>query len=104
MIVIKLFCNAGMSTSLLVNKMIVSAKERNIECSIKAYPVNSMQKELITADVVLLGPQVIWKQADAQKLGDPLGIPVGVIRMQDYGMVNGEGVLDFALELKHKKD
>lgn len=102
MVVIKLFCSAGMSTSLLVYKMNESAKNRKIDCAIKAYPVNTLRRELPTADVVLLGPQVIFLQADALKLAEPLGIPVGIIPMKDYGMVNGEGVLDYALELTHK--
>lgn len=104
MIIIKLFCQAGMSTSLLVRKMNDSAKMRSIDCAIKAYPVNTLQREIPSADVVLLGPQVIYLQADALKCATPLGIPVGVIPMQDYGRLNGEGVLDFALKLMHSRD
>lgn len=104
MVVIKLFCSAGMSTSLLVQKMKDSAKERNIDCAIKAYPVNTLRRELPTADVVLLGPQVVYLLADAQKMAEPLGIPVEVVSMKDYGLVNGRGVLDQALELSIKKD
>jgi PTS system cellobiose-specific IIB component len=103
MIVIKLFCNAGMSTSLLVYKMQESAKERNLDVAIKAYPVTSIITELPTADVVLLGTQVVYKEADTLKLAKPLGIPVGVISLKDYGMLNGKGVLDEALELVHKE-
>lgn len=103
MVVIKLFCQVGMSTSLLVYKMNESAKRRGIDCAIKAYPVNTLARELPTADVVLLGPQVIFLLADAQKQAAPIGVPVGMIPMKDYGMVNGEGVLDYALELTHKK-
>jgi PTS system cellobiose-specific IIB component len=101
MVIIKLFCQAGMSTSLLVHKMNLSAKERGIACFIKAYSANSLEREVPTADVVLLGPQLIYLQADARKYAAPTGIPVAIIRMQDYGMVNGEGVLDFALDLYH---
>ena len=102
MIVIKLFCNAGMSTSLLVFKMQESARERNLDVAIKAYPVTSIITELPTADVVLLGPQVVFREAETVKLASPLGIPVGVIPLKDYGRLNGKGVLDAALELVHK--
>lgn len=99
MLVIKLFCNAGMSTSLLVMKMQESVKERNLDIAIKAYPVTSMINELPYADVVLLGPQVVYKESDALKLAKPLGIPVAVISLKDYGRLNGRGVLDQALSL-----
>lgn len=104
MIIIKLFCNAGMSTSLLVHKMNQSANERGIECHIKAYSAGTLSKEIPSADVVLLGPQLIYLQSDAKRFADPLKIPVAIIRMQDYGMVNGAGVLDYALELFRKRD
>jgi len=94
---IKLFCQAGMSTSLLVHKMKEAAKEMGIECTIVARPVNSLEKEIPGADIVLLGPQVIYLQADAKKYAAPLGIPVVIIPMIDYGMVNGKGVLQHAL-------
>lgn len=102
MIVIKLFCNAGMSTSLLVHKMNQSAKERGIECQVKAYPAGALMTEVPSADVVLLGPQLSYLLADALRYAKPQLIPVALIRMQDYGLVNGAGVLDFALELKQK--
>ncbi len=100
MIVIKLFCQAGMSTSLLVYKMNQSAKERGIDCQIKAYPAGSLMTEVPSADVVLLGPQLSYLQADALRFAKPHNVPVAIIRMQDYGMVNGAAVLDFALEFK----
>jgi PTS system cellobiose-specific IIB component len=47
-------------------------------------------------DVVLLGPQVRFMEADFKKKMEPKGIPVGVIPMADYGMMNGAKVLEFA--------
>ena len=38
MLVIKLFCASGMSTSVLVNKMKDAAKEKGVEVEISAYP------------------------------------------------------------------
>lgn len=104
MVIIKLFCQAGMSTSLLVHKMNQSALARGISCFIKAYSANTLEREVPTADVVLLGPQLIYLQTEARRFAAPLKIPVAIIRMQDYGMVNGEGVLDYALELFHGRE
>ncbi len=104
MVIIKLFCQAGMSTSLLVHKMNQSAQARGISCFIKAYSANTLEREVPSADVVLLGPQLIYLMSDAKRFADPLKIPVAIIRMQDYGMVNGAVVLDYALELFQKRD
>ncbi|MDD6386431.1 PTS sugar transporter subunit IIB, partial [Lactobacillus equicursoris] len=45
---------------------------------------------------VLLGPQVGYMKADFEKKLEGTGIPMGVIPMQDYGMMNGKKVLEFA--------
>ena len=50
-------------------------------------------------DVLLLGPQVRFMKSQFEtKLADK-GIPVDVIDMKDYGMMNGEAVLGTALSL-----
>ena len=47
----------------------------------------------------LLGPQVRFMKADFEKRLEPKGIPLDVINMADYGMMNGEKVLDQAITL-----
>lgn len=44
-------------------------------------------------DVLLLGPQVRFMKAQFEQKLAPKGIPLDVINMQDYGMMNGEKVL-----------
>ena len=102
MITIRLFCAAGMSTSMLVNKMIASAKDKGIEVDIEAFPESQMDKRLDNVDVALLGPQVGYTLGKSKKICEPKGIPVDVIPMVDYGMMNGPKVLDFALKLAGK--
>ncbi|WP_420896615.1 PTS sugar transporter subunit IIB, partial [Clostridium beijerinckii] len=53
-------------------------------------------------NVALLGPQVGYTLGKAKKICEPLGIPVDVIPMVDYGMMNGAKVLEFALNLANK--
>lgn len=55
---ITLFCSAGMSTSLLVNKMKQEAEKRGVEYNIAAYSLNEAPKYGPDADVILIGPQV----------------------------------------------
>ena len=99
MLVIKLFCASGMSTSVLVNKMKDAAKEKGIEAEISAYPESQMSKHVDNMDVALLGPQVGYTLSKAEGICKPHGIPVKVIPMIDYGMMNGAKVLDLALSL-----
>jgi len=102
MIIIRLFCAAGMSTSLLVKKMKDAAKAKGIEVDIEAFPESQMDRHLDDVSVALLGPQVGYTLGKAKKICEPKGIPVDVIPMVDYGMMNGSKVLDFALKLAGK--
>jgi PTS system cellobiose-specific IIB component len=102
MIKILLFCNAGMSTSMLVSKMQKAAKNKGIDAHIEAFPEAQMAKKLEGVDVVLLGPQVKFILSKAKSLCEPKGIPVDVISAMDYGMMNGEKVLEYALKLSGK--
>ena len=97
---ILLVCAAGMSTSLLVNRMNEAAAAKGIELHIEAHPVGSIDQYGDSADVILLGPQVRYELKNV-KAKYP-GKPVETINMQDYGMMNGAKVLDFALELGGK--
>ncbi|HDU4711878.1 TPA: PTS sugar transporter subunit IIB [Klebsiella aerogenes] len=100
---IMLCCSAGMSTSLLVKKMVDEAHKRGLEAEIKAYGVSEFAEQVGHYQVVLLGPQVKYMQSDLQKQADKYGIRVEPINMMDYGMQKGGAVLDFALSLIDNK-
>ena len=102
MIKIRLFCAAGMSTSLLVTKMQAAAKEMGLEADIAAAGETRMHEETDGIDVALLGPQIRFKLGEAKKICEPKGVPVDVIPMVDYGTMNGKKVLEFALKLAGK--
>ena len=94
---ILLACNAGMSTSLLVSNMQKYAKEIGVEVMIEAMPVLQAEKSWQDWDIILLGPQVrhvIGKFKETVKEQ----IPVLVIDMRDYGLMNGKNVLNTALK------
>lgn len=98
---IMLVCSAGMSTSLLVTKMEKAAEERGFEADIFAVSASEADQQLETKkiDVLLLGPQVRFMKAQFEKKLEPKGIPLDVIDMKDYGMMNGPKVLDQAESL-----
>ena len=70
---IVLCCAAGMSTSMLVQRMKDAAQKKGVEVTIKAVPVAEFKDNIATADIVLLGPQVKYEQAKLQAQADPLG-------------------------------
>lgn len=98
---IMLICAAGMSTSLLVTKMEKAAQERGIEADI--FAVSAMEADEIFAqkkiDALLLGPQVRFMLNEFQEKLRAQEVPVEVIPMVDYGMMNGEKVLELAEKL-----
>lgn len=95
---ILLVCNAGMSTSMLVQKMQTAAKEQGLEVGIEAKSVTEAAKVIDNVDVLLLGPQVGYQKGEMETLAAGR-IPVEVIDMRDYGTMNGKKVLEHALEL-----
>lgn len=102
MLRIRLFCNQGMSTSLLVNKMREAAVSQGIDVDIVAYPVSEFDQRIKGVDVALLGPQVAYMKAQLAKVAQAEGVPMDVVPMHDYGICNGEGVLKFARRLTKK--
>jgi PTS system cellobiose-specific IIB component len=87
---IVLLCAAGMSTSMLVNKMREAAVKMNYECIINAYPLVDAEAEGANADVVLLGPQVRFQ---LKNVVNQVKCPVEAIDMTAYGTMNGEKVI-----------
>ena len=104
MLKIRLFCAGGMSTSLLVTKMRQAAEAEGVEVDIIAHGVGSIEREVDeTVDAVLLGPQIGYQKANAQKVCDKYGVPCEVIPMTDYGMVNGKNVFALAKKMAASK-
>lgn len=101
MIHIMLCCASGMSTSLLVEKMIKAASEQGIEADIWAVGANEVKANAAKADIILLGPQVRYAQRKIE--AEAPGVPVAHIDMKDYGMMNGKKVLQDALDLIESK-
>jgi len=96
---IMLCCSAGMSTSMLVRKMVEAAKERDLPVKIDAYGVSEFDTQYPQYQVVLLGPQVKYMLKNLSDKAATQNIPVQAIDTMDYGMQRGDNVLDYALSL-----
>lgn len=92
------FCALGMSTSIVVRQISIAAERKGIDLNIEAYSVSDIDELVPTCDLVLLGPQV---QQHLKKLKrkypDKL---ILVMPIKDYGMANGENILNLILTEK----
>lgn len=88
---IVLLCNMGMSTSLMVNKMKAAAQESGYECEISAYALQHAADIILTADILLVGPQIAF-ELDRLKKEFP-DKAIEAIDMMDYGRMDGKKVL-----------
>lgn len=95
---ILLVCSAGMSTSMLVKKMQDTANKEGKDYEVEALALSEAETKVDEVDVILLGPQVRFQKAQVEKVANGK-VPVDVIDMQQYGMMDGEGVLKQAESL-----
>jgi PTS system cellobiose-specific IIB component len=97
---ITLFCSAGMSTSLLVNKMKEAAAAAGKDYEIAAYSLNEVDVEGPKADVILVGPQVRFALEKLRKQFPDK--PVDAIDMRSYGLMDGKSAVALAEKLLGK--
>lgn len=91
-----LICAAGMSTSMLMASMRKHALEGE---TIDAAPVNELDTKLPDYDVVLLGPQIAFREKDVREVVEPAGKKMAVLDMRTYGTMNGSAAMEQARKL-----
>lgn len=96
---ILLACAGGFSTSMLVERMKEAAKNKGLEIVIDAAAESDIESQK-PFNIIMLGPQMGHAEGELSKAYPD--IPVTTINMMDYGMMNGEKVLDAALKLLDK--
>ncbi|WP_165313663.1 PTS sugar transporter subunit IIB [Vibrio ziniensis] len=96
---ILLCCAAGMSTSMVVKKMLQAAEQKNIAVEINAVGLDEFDANLANYDCFLLGPQIKYKLNDFKVKADAVNKPIAVINQMDYGMMKGGKILDEALAM-----
>ncbi|MCL2006996.1 MAG: PTS sugar transporter subunit IIB [Treponema sp.] len=99
---ITLACAAGMSTTLLCKKIQQAAEEKgykNVTCD--AFSASNLKGNAEGSAIILVGPQISYEKDRLTKEWAP--IPVMVINMQDYGMINGKNVFEAAEKIMKEK-
>lgn len=94
---IVLMCAGGMSTSIIMKNIKKAAAAEGLECEVSAHAVSEAATIGRNADCILLGPQVGYAKDEVSAACPE--VPVGVIPMAIYGMMDGAKALAQAKEL-----
>ncbi|MDN4084532.1 PTS sugar transporter subunit IIB [Paenibacillus polymyxa] len=96
---ILLCCGAGMSSGFMAQKARAAAKKRGIEVSIDAKSEAEAASLLSTVDVLLLGPHYASHKEKFSEIAKQYNVPVEVIPQKIYGMLDGDKLLNFAIQI-----
>ena len=97
---ILLICAAGMSTSLLKQKMLEQAEPDTI---IDAFAYGELEDKIDHYDVVLVGPQLGYRMEKIKKTAAEHGKVAGSIDPIAYGRCQSDKVLKQAYDLLQSK-
>lgn len=92
---ILLVCAGGLSTSILMKKMMKWADENDEQVHVEAIAKGGYLEKAKEFDCILLGPQISYS-LDEMKTNAP--IPVAAIEPLDYAMGDAEKIINLARE------
>lgn len=88
-----LFCNAGMSTSLVASKMNKAYKEiGKADVEVEAFDFSMLQEVAEEADIIILGPQISWALNEVKE--DYPDKKVILLTMAEFGCMDGKIIID----------
>ncbi|MCL2255213.1 MAG: PTS sugar transporter subunit IIB [Lachnospiraceae bacterium] len=85
-----LLCAGGASTGVLVQKLLRYAESNNINLTVEAHSVSSVEELAGHFDIIMLGPQVSYKKDEVLNNAN---LPVGIISPMDYALGNAENII-----------
>ena len=98
---ILLVCAMGASTGVMVNKMKAAAQAddsvNKLNLEIEAISADYFKDNYKKYDVVLLGPQIRFKEKEFRRMCTEEKIAMDIIPIEDYGMMRGDNVLKLAI-------
>lgn len=90
---ILLICGAGITTSILVHKVVEAAEQLAIDIDCEAQGISNLYPSRTKGvNIVLLGPQVGYMEEEVRS--NYPNIPVKVIGTEDFGKMDGKKVLE----------
>ena len=91
-----LVCVGGMSTSILMKKLQQYRDEQGVAGQIKAVGLSAYEDVYQDYDVILMGPQVAYRQSEVEKA---TGLPVAAIPPLDYAVGDSAHIFKLAENL-----
>ena len=85
-----MICAGGMSTGILMKKLVKFAEEQGTELQIDAVGLSSYEEECDEYEVILLGPQVSYKKDEISQI---VKKPIAVIAPYDYAVGNAANIM-----------
>lgn len=90
---ILLLCYAGMSTSILAQKLAAEAEQRGYEnATVHAVPMTELEENLKGVSAIILGPQMRFAEKDVRAIAGT--IPLMVAAPQDFGLMRADVIMD----------
>jgi PTS system cellobiose-specific IIB component len=93
MLKMALICKFGASTGMLAKKIAKEAEKINYEATIKAFSEDKMGEVLRDNDVVLVGPQLLYKLDQIKETYADLAHKIMLVDVVDFGTMNGAKIL-----------
>lgn len=100
---ILLCCGAGMSSGFLASNARKAAKKKKITASVEAKSYSEVNDYLRSIDILMLGPHYASELPKYEELAKPYGVPVMVIPQDVYAQLDGNRLLDLAIEKLNNK-
>ena len=97
-----LCCAGGMSSGFLASKMRKAGKKMGLALHVEAVAESNVGTAVKDFDVLMVGPHYAGQLDNFRRICDEAGVPVVVIPKDIYGMLDGAGALQLAIETKKK--
>lgn len=95
---ILLCCGAGMSSGFLANNARKAAKKNNQDLVIEARSNTEVNEFISSIDVLMIGPHYGAQLKQYEELARPYNVSVLVIPQDIYAQLDGERLINLALE------
>lgn len=97
-----ILCSWGATSSSLAKAVTDEAKKRDLDITVDAGGTGEFKKKAENYSVALLEPQVRHLKKEVEAAANKYDIPVEIVNMQAFAMLDGAKVLDQIVELAKK--
>jgi len=94
-----LLCNAGLSSSFVVDRIKKEFQAANIDTEITSSSFASLKTAIDVVDIVLIAPQLRFMEKEVGEFCDKFNKPYLVIDAGFYGMAEGSEIVNKILSL-----